>query len=99
MVLLEAIDEGTPVIAGRDSGAVPWVLGEGAAGCLLDVRNADAITRAILELLDDHGARESMAVAAWKHVRERFGLSAVVDLYEEQYDALLGRGAHNGGSR
>ena len=58
MTLLEAIIQGTPVIGGDRSGAVPWVLGYGVAGTLVDVTDPDAICHAILDLPTDRTERD-----------------------------------------
>lgn len=50
--LVEALQSGLPVIAGRNSGAVPWVLFDGQAGKLVNVRDPAAIASAICEVLD-----------------------------------------------
>jgi L-malate glycosyltransferase len=52
MIVLEAMATGTPVVAGRASGAVPWLLANDA-GVLVDVRNSAAIAEAINGLLGD----------------------------------------------
>ena len=56
MTLIEAMSQGTPVIGGVESGAVPWVLDHGIAGQLTDVTSPDAITAAMdhLSALADH---------------------------------------------
>src|SRR5207247_89428 len=48
MTLLEAMALGVPVVAGNDAGGVPWVLEEGKAGFLTNVRDPHEIARAIL---------------------------------------------------
>jgi L-malate glycosyltransferase len=50
LVLLEAMAQGVPVLGGCRSGAVPWLLGDGA-GVLVDVRNAGAIADGLNRLL------------------------------------------------
>jgi L-malate glycosyltransferase len=52
-VLVEALAVGTPVLAGEDSGAVPWVLAEGRAGHLVDVNDVVALAEGILVALED----------------------------------------------
>lgn len=51
LVLAEAMIAGTPVVGGKNSGAVPWVLDNGNAGILVDVEDADEICAALGELL------------------------------------------------
>ncbi len=88
MTLIEAGALGVPVIAGRDSGAVPWVLG--AHGLLVDVRSADAIARAMQDLGENQRKRQELSALAQKAVRDRFDIGRVTDHYEEIF-ARLGR--------
>jgi glycosyltransferase involved in cell wall biosynthesis len=92
MTLLEAIIQGTPVIAGEQSGAVPWVLGYGDAGTLVDVSDPDAICQAILDLLGDPAELDDLRHRALDHTREQFSLDRVVDQYEQLYCDVLARG-------
>ncbi len=50
--VLEAASAGVPVLGGRRSGGVPYVLGYGAAGWLTDVRNPAALSESMVALLD-----------------------------------------------
>lgn len=88
MTLIEAGALGVPVIAGRDSGAVPWVLGNGAYGLLVDVRSADAIARAMQDLGENERKRGQLAAAAQQAVRARFDIVPVTDRYEEIFASL-----------
>lgn len=67
VVLAEAMALGLPVVAGRASGAVPWVVGAG--GRLVDVRDPPAIRAAMATLLTDAHAYSACSIAA----RERAG--------------------------
>lgn len=89
LVLIEAMIEGTPVLAGKGSGAVPWVLGYGHAGLLVDVRDPHAIANEILEVMGAPQRRKDLAERAFTHARKSFALSTVVDAYEAEYDRIL----------
>ena len=89
MVLVEAMAQGLPVVAGRRSGAVPWVLGEGRAGVLCDVTSADALANAILRPLADPGAWAQLSAAGFAEAQDRFRLPAVVGQYEAAYERVL----------
>lgn len=91
MVLLEALKEGTAVVAGKASGAVPWVLGNGLAGTLVDVESPKSLGRAILELAADPNGRRESAAAGFRYIRSNFSLDYVVDLYEWEYQRIVGR--------
>ncbi len=88
-VLIEAIVEGVPVIGGTRSGAVPWVLGNGSAGLLVDVTSASSIEAAILRLTADDEARMQLTKHAFDYIEANFSLQRVVDLYEAEYGRIL----------
>jgi len=86
--LIEAAAVGVPAIAGRASGAVPWVLGDGACGVLVDVRSPDALAEAMVGLAVDDARRRALAAKAGAMVRDRFDIAAVVDRYEAIFAEL-----------
>jgi glycosyltransferase involved in cell wall biosynthesis len=86
-VIAEAMAVGLPVVAGRASGAVPWVVGE--HGRLLDVQEPAAMAAAMLELLADAPLRESLGKAARLSVASRFSAKAVVAQYIALYAQVL----------
>ncbi|MFA6598865.1 MAG: glycosyltransferase family 4 protein [Ignavibacteriaceae bacterium] len=50
---LEAMARGVPVVGGKESGAIPWLLDYGKTGVLCDVRNTDEIIKTMKNLLDN----------------------------------------------
>lgn len=90
VALLEAMSQGVPVIAGRDSGAVPWTLGE--AGLLVDVRDPAALASAICGLLADSSTQERMSEMGRSRVVDVFSETAVVDGYIQLYGNVVARG-------
>lgn len=91
MTLGEAMALGLPVVAGRDSGAVPWVLGgNDGGGQLVDVRSSDAIAAGILALLDDGERYATCSQRGLQLARERFAPDAVARAYLEHYRQVLG---------
>ncbi len=86
-VLAEAMAMGLPVVAGRDSGAVPWLVGD--AGVLVDVREPEAMAQALHAMLDDPAAMAEFGRRGRARVRERFSVDAVAALYEAQYAAAI----------
>eukprot|EP01031_Cornospumella_fuschlensis_P052636 gene52636-64327_t len=85
VVLAEAMALGLPVVAGRDSGAVPWVMGadasgQCAAGVLVDVREPAAIASALRSLFDD--SYEARSLAGLDRVRQNFSAASVIARYE-----------------
>ncbi len=88
LTLIEAAACGVPVIAGRDSGAVPWILGDGAYGQLVDVGSASAVARAMMDLAENEARRSALAAAARRAATERFDIVAVTDRYEDIFASL-----------
>ena len=84
-VLAEAMSLGVPVVAGRHSGAVPWVLGD--AGTLVDVTNPQDMAGAMQALLEDPPAIAAMARRGRDRVRDCFSVGAVAAQYEREYEA------------
>jgi L-malate glycosyltransferase len=80
MVLLEAMSVGIPVLGGRDSGAVPWVLDAGA-GVLVDVRDPTEIASGIVRLLSDPGLAERTAARGRARARDRFSITVTSRSY------------------
>lgn len=89
-VILESIAAGTPVVAGRDAGAVPWVLDGGASGRLVDVGSPAAIAAAVVDLLDDPTVAEDLARRAFADATSRFSLDRMVSSFEEEYETAVG---------
>jgi glycosyltransferase involved in cell wall biosynthesis len=88
LVLVEAMARGVPVIGGESSGAVPWVLGGGHAGVLVDIASEEELTEALLGLLEDKERRDTLAHAALEHARANFRIGAVLGRYSQLYEAI-----------
>ena len=76
--LLEAQHLGVPVVA-TTAGGTPEAVADGETGLLAPPRDADALTRACLELLDDAERRQRMGAAGRRRIEQRFPLGAFVD--------------------
>lgn len=87
VVIAEAMAVGLPVLAGRHSGAVPWVAGETAA--LVDVGSAPAIAAALERWRTGRTASEALALQARAAAATRFGADAVVGAYGALYAQAL----------
>jgi L-malate glycosyltransferase len=83
MVLLEAMAVGIPAVGGRSSGAVPWVLADGA-GMLVDVKDPLALARGISALLDDPILASETAARGRQRAQQHFSADAVARNYLEQ---------------
>lgn len=92
--LIEAMRLGTAIIAGRRSGAVPWVLGDGEGGALVDVTDVDHIANAIIRLLKDDDERSRLESAGSDLLRSRHSEGAIIEQHLRLYDHLAqGRSA------
>jgi glycosyltransferase involved in cell wall biosynthesis len=91
--LVEAMSMGTPVMGGRRSAAVPWVLAEGAAGFLTDVSDPKRMARDILSALRDESARRRKEQAAAARVATVFGADGIARETIDTYKAAIARSA------
>lgn len=81
MVLLEAMAKGVPVVGGVKSGAVPWVLNQGDAGVLVDVKKPGPMLDAIKRLLMDEATWTSYSTRGYAHAYSTFRMSGVAEKY------------------
>ncbi len=89
MTLIEAMALSIPVIGGRDSGAVPWTLGEGEAGILVDATSPDEFAVAMSSLAEKEDARHRLGRKGRLYAEQRFHIRAVADAYERAYRDLI----------
>lgn len=82
--LLEAMACGAPVIGGRESGAVPWVLDDGAAGILVDIEDPGALENAICAVLEEPDTADDLASAGLARARD-FDLDSTSRKYLAAY--------------
>lgn len=87
MSVAEAMSLGVPVVGGKASGAVPWVIGN--AGRLVDVRSPEQIERAVIGLLKDERALAALRAQARSRTLERFSSEAVAVSYEDHYRRVV----------
>lgn len=83
MVLAEAMSYGVPVVAGKFSGAVPWVVQDG--GLLVDVTNVTEIADTTDKLLSDPALYARLSENAIAAVRTRFSIETIADQYLDLY--------------
>jgi len=90
MTLLEAMAKKTPVIGGKNSGAVPWVLNDGKAGILTDVKSPEHIADEAIQLLTDKELWKMFSTAGYQYVWDNFRLMKIVDQTIHEYRKVLG---------
>jgi glycosyltransferase involved in cell wall biosynthesis len=84
--ILEAMSQRVPVIAGSDSGAVPWILDDGRAGMMVDVTSPESLRSGMETMMTDTVLRERLARDGYERAFSKFTLATVAD----QYLSLLG---------
>ncbi|MFX1552331.1 MAG: glycosyltransferase [Promethearchaeota archaeon] len=87
-VNLEAMAMGKPVIS-TNVGGIPEVVLDGVTGILVPPGNPNALSRALMMLLDDPSQRESMGREGRKRVEEHFTLQGHVQRIQEIYRDIL----------
>jgi glycosyltransferase involved in cell wall biosynthesis len=89
LALAEAMANGLPVIGGRDSGAVPWLLDEGRAGRLTDVTLGALLATEVESMLAAPEARAELGEAGRVRVASEFSPDKIVARWLEKYDEQL----------
>jgi len=97
-VLIEAMLTGNAVVSTRCGGLVPEVIEDGRTGLLVEVDDAEAMARSVLELLADPARRAALAAAARARVHEAFDVNRSVASMMAVYDEVLVRPAPPPGS-
>lgn len=89
MVVAEAMALGLPVVGGKRSGAVPWIVGKG--GVLVDVTNPTEIADGLLHVLSCQEEWQKLRYLAHNASISRFSAVSVANAYERIYMQQLGR--------
>lgn len=90
LVVAEAMANHVPVVGGRASGGVPWVLDHGLAGVLCDVRDPADLGAAVRGLLENPQDRRILAERGFLRADRNFRISSVADQYLRLYEATAG---------
>jgi glycosyltransferase involved in cell wall biosynthesis len=89
LVLLEAMAQGTPVIASRVGGIPEFVL-DGQAGRLITPESSEEIAERLLELWDDEPTRKRLGAFGRDQVVPRFDWDRVTAQLESLYREVAG---------
>lgn len=92
MGIAEAMAQGLPVIGGRDSGGVAWMIGEG--GVVVDINRSQDIATSALQLVNDTDLYAMSTHAAQLRVQE-FEPGIIAERYETAYLRIMKRWGHN----
>jgi glycosyltransferase involved in cell wall biosynthesis len=86
-VILEAMQNGTPVVATHVSGH-PEVIEDGRNGFLLEVDRPAALAARCVEILRDPELARRLAEAGRETIARRFGLERQIGEYLDYYETL-----------
>lgn len=89
MALVEAMTAGLVVVGGNHSGGVPWVLDDGQAGILTDVRKPAAIAEAMIALVRDPTRYATLRRRGWERAQTAFDPPTILRGYEAAYREAL----------
>lgn len=89
MVLLEAMTAGIPVVAHNGTG-IPCIIDDGVTGYVVDVRNVEKYTQALLSLLQNPALCQKMAAAGKRQSLTRFSQAAVASQLFAVYEEVIG---------
>ena len=79
--ILEAMSQRVPVIAGENSGAVPWILDDGRVGMLVDVTSPESLRSGMEKVMTDTALRDRYAREGYDRALSSFTLAAVAEQY------------------
>lgn len=88
MAVTEAMTAGVPVVAGERSGAMPWILEDGRAGVLVDVRSAESLAEGVGRLLRDPSLQAVLRRRACERVAA-FSREVVVSRHLDIYERAV----------
>ena len=88
LVILEAMLEGTPVLA-TDSGGCREIIEHGVNGHLIPVADQTALEKALAELYQDPELRKQYKAAGPGHIRRHFSATGYMETIHNIYDGVL----------
>jgi len=89
LAILEAMSVGVPIIGGKNSGGVPWQLGYGKYGTLVNVNSPRAISEKIIEILMDKKSLQHLSAQAYNGCKAQFSIENVAKKYVSIYRSIL----------
>lgn len=88
MVVIEAMAAGVAVVASPLGGPAE-IIEDGVSGLLADPRDSQALTSAVLRLMDDRELHDRIAAAGVRRVQERYSERFAIDSLLRVYQATL----------
>lgn len=89
MCLLEAMSASLPIVAGIESGGVPWTLFGGRAGVLVDVASSHELAVAIISTIQDPGGSARRSAVALGLLTSRHAPGVIAAQYIQQYEMAM----------
>jgi glycosyltransferase involved in cell wall biosynthesis len=87
MVIIEAMAMGIPIVAGNNSGGIPWMLNSGG-GELTDIMNISSINASLLKIVETPNIYQAFSNKAREEALKKFSQHVVMKKYLEQYDKI-----------
>jgi len=87
-VIIEAMAMGKPVVA-TNGGGVPEIIRSDHTGILVEFANPDAISEAVVRLLNDEKLSKRIGQAGLKRVQEKFTMEKHVHEIQRVYESVL----------
>ena len=87
VVLIEAMALGVPVIGGKNSGGVPWVVSD--EDLLVDVTDYKKIEQKLDLLLSNETLYREKSISSFMNAERKYSSKIVVDNFEEYYNEIL----------
>ncbi len=88
LIIAETMKLGIPIIGGKYSGAVPYTMGNGAAGLLIDVKSKYELKCAMESLMKEE-VRNKYGQSGYEFATKHFKLKNIVDKYERVYLKII----------
>lgn len=88
VVLLEAMNHGTPVVASR-IGGIPDIVEDGVSGLLVPPADADALAAAIRRVLADPALARRLGEGGRRRLHEQFSWRAIVQRWLDLYASVV----------
>ncbi|WP_339321465.1 glycosyltransferase family 4 protein [Paenibacillus sp. FSL W8-0194] len=92
-VIIEAMSQGTPVVATR-GGGVPEIIQDGVSGLMYEIGNVEELQHRIRDILDNETLRSALRRNGPKRVKEKFSIAHTSQKIELIYDQLLAASNH-----
>ncbi|MFC1615642.1 glycosyltransferase family 4 protein [Patescibacteria group bacterium] len=88
LVNAEAMIAGLPIVA-TNAGGIPEVVENGKTGTIVGTKNSEALSEALINLIENPDKRKKMSEAGKKRVYEKFDAMVMAREYQKVYQKLI----------